>query len=252
MEAGACGWYELMYIIMEGLCKKVESEASLYWLSSLSSLANAEWTLSNQTVSNTSYAAPVSNLFIKSLTQLKALQSLDQPRTSQIWFIQLRMEMLANIQHTLSVLDIPQFSKQSKYMMDCAIKFRKTAYRYDYISQAQFGVEKNMLDIIESYKICALICEHAARVFSDSDQLFFCIDPSLIPLLEGEQDTLKRTNRNQSAYITNLCKGFVKKVNEWEQLNHLEDVDRRKVTVYRIYFLHCILLIIYFLLEVSR
>lgn len=137
--------------------------------------------------------------------------------------------MLANIQRTLAVIDIPQIAKQSKFMIDCAIQFRKMASRYDFLSQAQFGVGKQMLDTIESYKICALVCEHLARVFSATDQAFFCIDPSLIPLLQDDHTVVKRTNRNQSAYMISLCREFVKKVNEWEELDHLEEEDRRMV-----------------------
>lgn len=227
IEAGTCGWYELMYTAMEGLCKKAETEKCFYWLSSLSSLAHAEWTLSKQKVANTTHTSSTSNLFLKSITQLKALQSLDRSRKIQLWFVQLRMEMLANIQRTLTVIDIPQLAKQSKFMIDCAIQFRKMASRYDFLSQAQFGVGKQMLDTIESYKICALVCEHLARVFSATDQAFFCIDPSLIPLLQENHTVIKRTNRNQSAHLISLCRGFVKKANEWEELDHLEEEDRR-------------------------
>lgn len=232
MEAGSCGWYELMYTTMKGLCKKVDTEACLYWLSSLSSLAHAEWTLSkDQTINSSGYTASVSNKFIKSLTQLKALQSLEKPRTNQSWYIQLRMEMLGAIQHTISVLNHTNLKKQTKLMEDCAVMFRKIAFRYDFIAQAQFGIDKEMLEVIESYKICALISEHAARTFSGSNRLFFCIDPSLIPLINSQDSSsqTKLSNRNQSVYMINLCKGFVSTVTGWDELNHLDQVDRHSV-----------------------
>lgn len=233
MEAGSCGWYELMYTTMNGLCKKVDTEACFYWLSSLSSLAHAEWTLSkDQTINNSGYTPSVSNKFIKSLTQLKALQSLEKPRTNQSWYIQLRMEMLAAIQHTISVLGHSNLKKQAKLMEDCSVMFRKIAFRYDFIAQAQFGIEKEMLEVIESYKICALICEHAARTFFGSSQLFFCIDPSLIPLINSQYiSPPKLLNYDQSTYMLDLCKGFVRTVTGWDDLDHLDQADRYSVKV---------------------
>ncbi|GAA5816690.1 hypothetical protein MFLAVUS_010222 [Mucor flavus] len=233
MEAGSCGWYELMYITMSGLCKKVETEACLYWLKSLSSLANAEWTLSiNQTVSNHGYTASVLNKYIKSLTQHNALQSLETVRTNQSWYIQLRMEILVAIQHTIMALDHPHLKKQSRLMQDCAIKFRKIAFRYDFIAQAQFGIDREMLEVIEYYKIFALICEHASRTFSGHNQMFFCVDPSLIPLINnsGTKQT-KLTNQNVAIRMIQLYKGFIKTVTAWDELDHLDSVDRRKICV---------------------
>lgn len=232
MEAGSCGWYELMYTTMKGLCKKVESEACFHWLSALSSLAHAEWTLSkDQTTNNSGYTASVSSKFIESLTQLKSLQLLEKPRTNQLWYIQLRMEMLAAIQHTLSILNQPSIENQTKLIEDCAVMYRKIAFRYDFIAQAQFGIDRETLDVIESYKISALICEHASRTFSGSSRLFFCIDPSLIPLINSQDiSPRKLSNRNQSMYMFDLCKEFVRTVTSWDDLDHLDPPDRYSVS----------------------
>lgn len=227
MEAGSCGWYQLMFTTMKGLCKKVDTEACFYWLSSLASLAYAEWTLPKQQQAQTMFHS-----YVQSLTQLKALQSLDQPRTHQYWFIQLRLEMLDAIQNAKVALSLRE-NKQARKMEECAIKFRKLAFRYDFIAQSQFGIDREMLETIESYKICALVCEHAARTFSGSNQLFFCIDPSLIPLIksvtEEENEQARLSNRNQAEYMINLCKGFLSKVTAWEELDHLDEADRRMV-----------------------
>ena len=224
MEAGACGWYEVMHVAMEGLCKKSETESCFYWLSALSSLARAEWTLSEHQLSNAQHAAVTSNLYLASLTKLKALKSIDKPRASQSWFIQLRMEMLNNVRYTLTLIDSP--STNTKYMTDCAVRFRKLAFKYDFIAQAQYGVGKETLDVIESYKMCALVCEHAVRVFSSSGQAFFCVDPSLIPLIDEELNLVNYPNTS----MIRLCKEFMKTINAWEELDHLEDKDRRAVS----------------------
>lgn len=229
MEAGSCGWYQLMHVTMKGLCKKVDTEACRYWLETLSSLAFAEYTLlshqQQQAQPNVSMFQP----YIESLTRIKALQSLDQPRTHQAWFIQLRKEMLEAIQDTMIALSITSAKQQARKMEECAIQFRKIAFRYDFIAQSQFGIDREMLETIESYKICALVCEHATRTFSGS--LFFCIDPSLIPLLNAAQTEAepRLSNRNQSVHMTNLCKVFLTKVTGWEELDHLEEPDRRQV-----------------------
>ncbi|KAI7905756.1 uncharacterized protein BX663DRAFT_429178 [Cokeromyces recurvatus] len=62
IEAGICGWYEFMYLIMRDLCKKVETEASFYWLGSLSSLAYAEWSLSQNNYSAQHYIISLNEL----------------------------------------------------------------------------------------------------------------------------------------------------------------------------------------------
>lgn len=215
MEAGTCGWFELMHTIMGGLCKKAETEGCFYWLGSLSSLAHAEWTLSKQRDSETKLTPSSSNLFLKSITQLKALQSLDRPRISQLWFIQLRMEMLANIQQTLFVIDLDRPKEQSRLMMNCANQFRKMASKYDFISQAQFGVGKQMLETIESYKICALVCEYFARLSSATEQSFFCIDPSLIRLLQDDYSSVSNPNtRNRSRSIIDFLGCCIQRTDE--------------------------------------
>jgi hypothetical protein len=63
IEAGSCGWFELMHVIMRDLRKKAETEACFYWLSSLSSLALSEWHLST--------GKPPLDHYIKSMTELK-------------------------------------------------------------------------------------------------------------------------------------------------------------------------------------
>lgn len=233
MEAGSCGWYELMYITMSGLCKKVETEACLFWLRSLSTLANAEWTLSMKlTIPQHGFQAPVLNKHLKSLTQLRGLQALDTVRTNQSWYIQLRMEFLVALEHTIAVLDHPDPKKQSRLMQDCAVKFRKIAFRYDFIAQAQFGIDRESLEVIESYKIFALICEHASRTFPGSTQMFFCVDPSLIPLMNQEADsgtTSTLSNQNQVVRMIQLYKGFIKTVTDWDEFNHLDENECRAV-----------------------
>ncbi|KAI8991462.1 hypothetical protein BDF20DRAFT_812735 [Mycotypha africana] len=63
LEAGHCGWYQLLYLIMKDLCRNVEKEANFYWLRSLGSLALAEWTLSQN--------QPGTDHYIQCLKELK-------------------------------------------------------------------------------------------------------------------------------------------------------------------------------------
>ncbi|KAI8085794.1 uncharacterized protein B0P05DRAFT_23468 [Gilbertella persicaria] len=207
MEAGSCGWFELMYCVINNLSKKVESEACFYWLNSLSWLAYAEWTLSDQ--------KDPTQYYLKSLVDFKAFQVYDQPRTSQYWFIQLRMELIQTIQQALGILNIKNTRKQSKQMQMVAVQFRQVAIRYDFVAQSQFGIGKEALDILELYKVCALVCERASRTCLGNEQLFFCIDPSLIPLIEDAD--------HKSTYMNNLLKKFMHTITSWEELSHLED-----------------------------
>lgn len=63
LEAGSCQWYELMYLVMKDLRKRVETEASYCWLSALSLLAQAEHSLSSKEAA--------SDLYIQSMLELR-------------------------------------------------------------------------------------------------------------------------------------------------------------------------------------
>jgi hypothetical protein len=158
------------------------------------------------------------------------LQAFDQPRTKQYWYLQLRMEFIEAIQHTMQTLDTQTISSKrlSKQLQACAVQFRNIAFRYDFLAQSQFGTEKELLQVIESYKVCALACEHAVRTFVRSDQLFFCIDPSLIPLISKEP-ALNVSTMDPVTRMMELCRGFVRIATNWEELAHLEESDRRMV-----------------------
>jgi integrator complex subunit 7 len=140
------------------------------------------------------------------------------------------MEFIEVVQHTMQILDIQaiSFKRLSKQLQACAVQFRNIAFRYDFLAQSQFGTEKELLQVIESYKICALACEHAVRTFVGSDQLFFCIDPSLIPLISKEPAT-NISAMDSIARMMELCRGFVRTATHWEELAHLEETDRRTV-----------------------
>ncbi|EPB89187.1 hypothetical protein HMPREF1544_03927 [Mucor circinelloides 1006PhL] len=221
-EAGSCQWFELMHLIMKDLRKRVETEASYCWLSALSSLAQAEHSLSKKEAS--------SNLYIQSMLDLKALRSFDQPRFDQIWFIQLRMEFIQAIERTKAIFTANMTSKKlARQMQTSAVMFRKIAFRYDFIAQAQFGIGKEVLNAIESYKLRALICEHAARTLMGSDQVFICVDPSLIPLITEPETAVPHRRVDTTGYLMHQSKQFLRKVTAWEELAHLESDDRRQI-----------------------
>ncbi|KAK4520619.1 uncharacterized protein ATC70_006497 [Mucor velutinosus] len=221
LEAGSCQWYELMYLIMKDLRKRVDTEASYFWLSALSSLAQAEHSLSNKDA--------VSDLYIQSMLELKALRSFDQPRFDQMWFIQLRMEFIQAIERTKAILAATLSPKKlARQMQTSAVMFREIAFRYDFIAQVQFGADKEVLNVIESYKIRALVCEHAARTFMGSDQVFFCVDPSLIPLITQTETAAPHRMVDTAGYMMHQSKQFLRKVTAWEELAHLEGNDRRQ------------------------
>ncbi|KAI8970531.1 hypothetical protein BDB01DRAFT_557978 [Pilobolus umbonatus] len=134
--------------------------------------------------------------------------------------------MINNIQHTIAILDINNQEKddmllkrQIRLMNGCAVKFRKLAFRYDHIAQSQMGVDNELLNIFECYKISALVCEHAARTFVGSKDLFFCIDPSLIPVLDEirtEDKMEEDVEQSQLGRLMNLNKRFLKSIVKWE------------------------------------
>jgi hypothetical protein len=244
MEAGSCGWYELMHIVMRDLCNKVETEASRYWLKSLSTLALSECNLAKQDkmlVQGQGYISDVNDNFIKTLTQFKAFQALEQPRVTQSWFIQLRMEMIIALQNTLYTLDKMTsndtastsmvMKRENKQLQQAAVTFRRLAFRYDFIAQSYFGIDKETLDVTEAYKTCALVCEHAARTFLRSG--FFCIDPSLIPLINKTSDddlaTQNLASKKHANDLIHNCKDFIDIITKWEEYDHLEEKDRRVV-----------------------
>lgn len=141
------------------------------------------------------------------------------------------MEFIQAIERTKAILAAALSTKKlARQMQTSAVMFRKIAFRYDFIAQAQFGAEKEVLAVLESYKLRALVCEHAARTFMGSDQVFFCVDPSLIPLLTGpERATAPHRRVDTAGYMMHQSKQFLRKVTEWEELAHLEGDDRRQV-----------------------
>ncbi|CEP14278.1 hypothetical protein [Parasitella parasitica] len=145
-----------------------------------------------------------------------------------MWFIQLRMEFMQAVQHTTTILSAKS-RKQARQLQSCAAMFRKIAFHYDFIAQAQFGIDKETLQVIESYKICALVCEHAARTFMGADQAFFCLDPSLIPLITEQEPETPHRRTDTIEYIMHQSRAFLRKVTSWEGLAHLEGDARRQI-----------------------
>lgn len=141
------------------------------------------------------------------------------------------MEFIQAVEHTKIILATKNIRKQARQMQSCAVIFRKIAFRYDFIAQSQFGIDKEMLDVIESYKVCALVCEHAARTFMGSDQMFFCVDPSLIPLITEQETEAPHRLIDTTGYMMHQSKGFLKTVTAWEELAHLEGPDRKLVRI---------------------
>lgn len=168
------------------------------------------------------------------------MRSFDQARFAQMWFIQLRMEFIQAVEHTKAILatttttttTVTALKKQARQMQSCAVMFRKIAFRYDFIAQAQVGIDKETLNVIESYKVWALVCEHASRTFMGLDQMFFCVDPSLIPLITEPSIEAPHRLVDTTGYMMHQSKEFLKKITSWEELAHLEANDRREVTLY--------------------
>lgn len=141
------------------------------------------------------------------------------------------MEFIQAVEHTKAILATKNTRKQAREMQSCAVMFRKIAFRYDFIAQSQFGIDKEVLDVIESYKVCALVCEHAARTFMGSGQMFFCVDPSLIPLITEQETEAPHRLIDTTGYMMHQSKEFLKRVTAWEELAHLEGPDRKLVRV---------------------
>ncbi|KAL0086505.1 hypothetical protein J3Q64DRAFT_1497262 [Phycomyces blakesleeanus] len=242
-EAGVYGWYQVMHCAIRDLTRKAESEASRYWLSALSTLAEAEWKLLRNDIQVEGHLSAATNQYLAVINQLKAFQALDQPLLLQTWFVQLRMEMVNAIQFMTVVLDQLQPNsthcsndrKLAKFMQSCAIRFRKLAFRYDFTAQSFYGIDQEALDVIESYKICSLVCEHAARTYLKSGMLFFCIDPSLIPLLNtvNNQSNILPSLTNHTA-LKRTCAEFLRKTVDWEESNMIEGhQDKCKADIQR-------------------
>jgi len=140
------------------------------------------------------------------------------------------MEFIQAIERTKAIFTANMTSKKlARQMQTSAVMFRKIAFRYDFIAQAQFGIGKEVLNAIESYKLRALICEHAARTLMGSDQVFICVDPSLIPLITEPETAVPHRRVDTTGYLMHQSKQFLRKVTAWEELAHLESDDRRQV-----------------------
>ncbi|CAO3700369.1 unnamed protein product [Rhizopus stolonifer] len=228
LEAGCCGWYELMYTITKGLNSKVESETCSYWLKALSSMALAEKNLADKVnAPKEDMLLSVINPFASAITKMKALQALGQQAPMQLYFAEMRMEMILVMKQTLDILSTPlddsiRLSRQFKLMQECANRFRKLASQLDPNDQSSHNFNKETKHILGTYNVCLLACEYAARSIGSSNKQF-CIDPTLIPILlenKPNENTLFR-----ESHLANLYKNLVKLVTNWSEMNHLEDVD---------------------------
>ncbi|ORZ21658.1 hypothetical protein BCR42DRAFT_196882 [Absidia repens] len=139
----------------------------MYWLSSLSHVGLAEWSLSQNKYENA--INDIVNLYVTALTKLKAFNSVTGWSKFQIWFIRLRMEVIHATQHMLATLETIRCDDLDDYrilkmMNNCADGFRTLASRYDTASQSMLNVDTTMMMVMEDFKVSALILEHASKI----------------------------------------------------------------------------------------
>ncbi|CAO3608752.1 unnamed protein product [Cunninghamella echinulata] len=231
IEASICGWYYIMQIVMSELQSLVESDSCLHWLSALSAFGSAEWTLAHDNSSIiVTKSSEIMDLYLTALTSLKAFHSVSGQAKFQTWIIRLRMEMFYSIQYTLSALKEIQLhgsqeQKCYKMMFECLSKFRTLASRYDLAAQSMHGANKDVLAILEHYKIGALVLEHATRVFINLNhgEYYFCIDPTLISLLSDHHISEPSYIPPNLSKFKNMCIENLKQIVQWEENNDQEN-----------------------------
>jgi hypothetical protein len=151
----------------------------------------------------------------------------------QLYFALMRMEMLLVTEQAIAILSMDlhgttTLTKQCKLMLVCADRFRKLASRLNSSHQYSFSVDKETQHVLRTYNTCFLACEYAARSIAASDKQFFSIDPMLIPIIL-EIKPMDDFYSIKGSHLINICKQLVKTATSWEELNHLEDIDRYMV-----------------------
>lgn len=48
-------------------------------------------------------------------------------------------------------------------MLHCADRFRELAFRYDFLTRSFFGLDKETVDCLDTFKTCALLYELAIQ-----------------------------------------------------------------------------------------
>ncbi|KAI8141320.1 hypothetical protein BJV82DRAFT_620118, partial [Fennellomyces sp. T-0311] len=211
-EAGCNGWHAIMQRILWNLSRMVQSEASKYWLSAVSLLGQAETSFNDE---------QQTQIYLDSLMDLQAFQSLVGSRRFQSWYIQLRMEMVSVTRRMNKLLSLIEAdgepTKQlSKNLQQCGMRFRELASRYDFIAQSFLGMDDATLLDLEVYKVCALVCEYAVRTFIRLSGSFFCVDPALIPLLNIANDRMV-VDSDAAPTLQEICLTFMQTVITWEE-----------------------------------
>ncbi|KAJ8655967.1 hypothetical protein O0I10_008407 [Lichtheimia ornata] len=208
-EAGNHGWHKIMHHILQSLSQTIDSEASKYWLLSLAVFANAEAVLAE---SDPGSLSTVNELYLRSLTQFQAFRSLTGMKVFGLWFMQLRKEMISTIDQLhqrmcLSRETLAQRRKMTKMVLHCADRFRELAFRYDFLTRSFFGLDKETVGCLDTFKTCALLYELAIQTALNRSGREG-IDPSLIPLLGND-------NGEQDVALLSTCKSFMHTIMEW-------------------------------------
>ncbi|CAO3692176.1 unnamed protein product [Rhizopus microsporus] len=234
LEAGRRGWFALMQAIVESLFKKVQSEESAYWLRALGSLAYAETQIPNSIDTITANTIDsVTKHYVTTLEALKALNGLGKETSVQLYFVEMRMEMNVIIRMALSTLnmntnDETALTRQSRWMQECADRFRNLAIRFNLSEQPVEVDDKEILHVLATYNTCILACEYAARSFAASNNLFFCVNPTLIPILMDSRVDDDSTSNLRESNLMKICRKFVKTVAEWEKASDLQGNQRHE------------------------
>ncbi|KAI9255143.1 hypothetical protein BDA99DRAFT_517994 [Phascolomyces articulosus] len=226
-DAGCNGWHEIMYRVYGSLGRMVESEASKCWLTAVSLLGLAESSRENHR-----------KYYLESLTYLQAFQSLTGSRQFQMWYIQLRMEMISIAHQLNQVLSFlqqtqnPSLSYKKKFVKNlqkCGLHFGELASRYDFIAQSFLAMDDTTLMDLETYKVCALVCEHAIRSFIKNENIgaFFCVDPVLIPLITMANERMHIDTATVSTVFSlqDICLEFLQAIINWDDSDRRENSD---------------------------
>ncbi|ORX91810.1 hypothetical protein K493DRAFT_48154 [Basidiobolus meristosporus CBS 931.73] len=158
-EAAKNGSFEGVSELCQFLVSKVESESSRLWLESLYYIATAECKC--HAIQERSDLPEMLNWLYKSQSNLKALNSIDNTHSFQMWVIHVRLTFLEWAEDIMVYLELlqqnPDDPLYKRNLVQMAATMKQLSHSYQFLAHCFFDIDSESLSILELYCICCAI-----------------------------------------------------------------------------------------------
>ncbi|KAK9721730.1 hypothetical protein K7432_003197 [Basidiobolus ranarum] len=158
-EAAKNGYFEGVSELCQFLILKVESESSRLWLESLYYIATAECRC--HSIKQCSDLPEMLNWLYKGQSNLKALNSIDNSHSFQIWIIHMRLTFLEWAEDIMMYLQLLQQNPENplykRNLVQMASTMKQLSHSYQFLMHCYFDIDPESFSILEMYCICCAI-----------------------------------------------------------------------------------------------